>query len=63
MGDFPEGEAAGQSGQQTAQGGAEPGFEDTAGGSEGDAGGGEPGFGDGASGSEALPDLLDEPSF
>jgi hypothetical protein len=63
MGEFPEGEAPGQSGDQAAQGGGEPGFEDVAGGGDGDGGSGEPGFGDGAGGSDALPDLLDEPSF
>ena len=57
MGEFPQGEAPGASGEQTAS--------DPAGGAEGaDQGGGEPGFGDtGGAGSEGLPDLTDEPSF
>ena len=55
MGDFPEGEAPGASGEQSA---GSP--EGTAEGSEA----GEPGFGDtAATGSDGVPDLTDEPSF
>ena len=55
MHDFPEGEAAGAEGEQTA---GSP--EGTAEGSEA----GEPGFGDtAATGSDGVPDLTDEPSF
>jgi hypothetical protein len=56
MGEFPEGEAPGASGEQTAGG--------QDGSAEGAEAGGEPGFGDMAgAGSAGVPDLTDEPSF
>ena len=68
MGEFPEGEAPGASGEQTAgspedgQEGSQAGGQD--GSAEGAEAGGEPGFGDMAgTGSAGVPDLTDEPSF
>ena len=56
MGEFPEGEAPGASGEQTA--GGQDGSAESA------EAGGEPGFGDMAgAGSAGVPDLTDEPSF
>ena len=68
MSEFPEGEAPGASGEQTAGGpeggqeGSQQGGQD--GSAEGAEAGGEPGFGDMAdAGSAGVPDLTDEPSF
>ena len=75
MGEFPQGEAAGQSGTESGAdvgGAGEPGFEDVAGaagsesgaeGTPGAASEGEPGFEVGVDVGGGLPGLLDEPSF